>query len=901
MRLRVIAWNSALLLLGASLAASLAAGAPGVLKPKPAVRAPASAAAKAPAPAALAAGANPARLPHVVRPTSESLDLTLDPAQQGYGGSVTIGLKVSARADSFQLNSRSLAITRLALAGPTGEIPVTHSLAARERITVRAAKPLEPGSYTLEIGFTQEFGTRATSLYHVKHGSDWYSFTDFECDNAREAFPCWDEPEFKIPWQVKLTAPDSDLVLSNTPIEGTATQRHRKTVSFQQTPPLPSYLVAFMCGPFDAVPVPGPPIPTRIITLRGQGALAAEAVRQVPPILGALEAYFGRDYPYKKLDFIGVPEYLWGAMENPGAITFVDSGLLLDPVSATGAERRRLASTLAHELSHMWFGDFVTLEWWDDVWLNESFASWMGDKITQLVFPEFNLPLEELDGTYRAYAQDDLLSTHAMRERVGDGTNLDQVFDALAYDKGEAVLGMIEQWIGPDEFRNGVLGYLEAHAWGNAEAADLWHELSKASGKDVTGVLETFLDQPGVPIVRARLLPGGQVELSQQRYVVAGEAAPIQSPWKIPVVLRFSDGKKEYTQRVLLTSPAERVTLEPPITPLWLHPNADERGYYHWQVSPDQMSALASAPLGERERAGYVRNLKVLLSGGMLHGDEYLMGLARFAHDASPRVGSAVLDGLDHVKRTFVTDSLRPEFARYVAHTLRPMMDRLGETPKPGESVDAAELRARVIAMLGWDGGDAGLRASGLERARAWLVNPASLDPTLIDPMIRLSALSNDTTLYAAYRDRFENAQGPEDHVRFLTSFGWFHDPALVDRTLDYALHGPLHAQDFRRVFIGMDTEALRMRVWDWSRQHYAQLATRLPVTQRSTLIRYADGCSRERLEAARAFFSDPARDPVGADRELSELAGRVASCVSDRDREGAAVARALAASGDWP
>jgi alanyl aminopeptidase len=896
MRGRVMSWCCAAMMTLGAMPGGAAAGTATV----GATSAPAIKSA-APAATSLAPQLNRARLPRTVYPTAESVDLSLDPSQPGYGGSVTISIRVTSRCDSFQFNARSLEITRLALSNAAGEIAVTHSLAPRERITVHAGGSLEPGPYRLEIEFKQEFGSRGTTLYHVHNGGEWYSFTDFESANARQAFPCWDEPEFKIPWQVKLTVPAADLVLSNTPIEGSVTQHDRKTVSFEQTPPLPSYLVAFMCGPFDEVPVPGTSIPTRIITLKGQAPMAAEAAHEVPSILTSLESYFGRPYPYKKLDFIAVPEYLWGAMENPGAITFLDNWILIDPASTTDEQRRLLAGTIAHELSHMWFGDLVTMQWWDDLWLNESFASWMGDKITQQVYPEFNMPLEQLDGAFRAYREDDLASTHAMRQHVDENINLDQMADALAYDKGEAVLGMFEQWIGPDAFRKGVLAYLEAHAWGNAEGSDLWNELSKASGQDVAGAMETFLDQPGVPIVRAKALPGGAVELSQERYLVAGAIASHPSKWKIPVVLRFSDGKEVHTQRLLLSEATQRVQLVPPVSPAWLHPNADERGYYHWQVASDQLAALAHAPLNERERVGYVRNLQILLSGGMLHGDEYLHGLEQFANDPSPRVGAAVLDGLEFVKFSFVTRELRPAYARFVARVLRPLLERLGDTPTKGEGLDVSSLRARVMEILGWDGGDAAVRSAALTRARAYLNAPGSLDPTLISATLRLSALSNDTTLYATYRQRFETATDPETRSRFLGSLGWFHEPSLLDRTFDYALHGPIRPQELRVLFFGLDTEELRERSWDWFRQHYSEVAERLPEVFRSALVRFANGCSNERLEAARVFFSDPAHAPLGTDRELSELTGRVTSCVGLREREGAAVAHALAASGARP
>jgi len=229
------------------------------------------------------------------------------------------------------------------------------------------------------------------------------------------------------------------------------------------------------------------------------------------------------------------------------------------------------------------------------------------------------------------------------------------------------------------------------------------------------------------------------------------------------------------------------------------------------------------------------------------------------------------------------------------------VMDRLGDTPAKGEGLDVSMLRARVMEILGWDGGDPELRSTALARARAYLETPASLDPTLIDAVIRLSALSNDTTLYATYRRRFEAAKDPEEHYHFLMGLIWFHDPALLDQTFDYALHGPLRPQDLRLLFIGLDTEELRERAWNWSRQHYAELSARMPEVYRTALVRFADGCSNERLEAARVFFSEPAHAPLGTERELAELSGRVSSCVGLREREGTAVTRALSANGVRP
>src|SRR6185369_11329192 len=332
-----------------------------------------------------------------------------------------------------------------------------------ERTTFRGAKPLPPGAYTLDIAFSGPFDTKATGLYHLKARDDWYAFTQFEANDARQAFPCWDEPEFKIPWSLKIEAPAGLVVLGNTPVEKKTEASGRQTVTFQRTPPMPSYLVAFAVGPFEFVDIPGTSVPARVVTPKGQTALAGEAVKMTGPLLTALEAYFKRPYPFPKLDLIAVPEYNYGAMENPGLITFNDRGILLEPNATTDEQRARLAGTITHELAHMWFGDLVTMTWWDDLWLNESFAEWMGNKITDQVYPQYRLPIQEVQDTRRAYGKDDHASTHAMRQRVDETVNLDQMADALAYQKGQAVLGMVETWTGPEVFRQGVIDYLKAH------------------------------------------------------------------------------------------------------------------------------------------------------------------------------------------------------------------------------------------------------------------------------------------------------------------------------------------------------------------------------------------------------------------------------------------------------
>lgn len=842
------------------------------------------------------AAADGARLGHAVVPTAQSVRLTLDPAKHAYSGEVAIELSAAAALDSFELNARGQRLERVTLSGPDGAIPMTTGAAPHDRLVIRPARRIVAGSYTLDIVFTNDFDTRAASLYRLETGGDAYTFTQFEADDARGAFPCWDEPEFKIPWRVTLIVPDGQLAIANTPVERESVADGMRTVEFKVTKPLPSYLLAFAAGPLEAVPIPGMSVPGRVITVKGASAMAADVVRQTPLLLAALERYFGRPYPYEKLDLLAVPEFLYGAMENAGAITFADRNLLMDPNRSSVQQRRRLAEINAHELSHMWFGDLVTMEWWDDLWLNESFASWLGDKITQQVFPEFDSAVRELEGSGRALATDSRLSTRAIRQPVDQNVNLEQLADVLAYSKGQAVLGMFEHWMGQDVFRKGVIAYLDAHAFGSATASDLWSALAKASGRDVGAAMSTFLDQPGVPLVSAEPLAGGKVRLTQRRFLNYGSSAPDPQLWQIPVVLEFSEGGRSHTQSVLLTAAEQTVTLEGARLPAWIHPNADERGYYRWSLPARDLDRLAAAgAMGTRERVGFLANAGALLDAGTLHGDEYLRTIERFRDDPQPEVVDAVAVALQRVKRAFVTPELQDAFARYVRETLGPAFRRVGYAATPGEPPSLTSLRGTLIGWLGDDGRDPGVLAHAQALARDYLRDPASIDPSLADAALRLAAIGGDVAFYDEIQKRFETARSPVERTRALTTLGSFRDPALLERTLAYALSGPLRPQELRFVSQGIGSDPRgEQRLFEWMTQHYAAIVSRVPPNFAAFMPFYASGCSAQRLEAARAFFASPEHSMTGTQQQLAKVADQVNDCVGLRGREGAAVAKYL-------
>ena len=834
------------------------------------------------------------RLRRDVVPTFESISLNLDARKPGYTGSVRIDLRVDAATDSFQLNSEGLTLGRLTLRGAKGIVPSTHRAAGPAAVALRTRSPLKPGAYTLHIDFANTFNTRAQGIYRLETGGEWYCFTQFESDDARKAFPCWDEPSFKIPYQLTLAVPRGHRALTNTPVAHVTPGKVTKTVMFRRTKPLPSYLLAIAAGPLEMVPITGMSVPGNVVCVKGASALAGTASTMAPRLLGALERYFGRPYPYEKLDVIAVPEFWPGAMENAGLVTFRDDVLLVEPKTVSVRQLSRLSVYMAHEFAHMWFGDLVTMEWWDDLWLNEAFAEWMGNKISDEVYPEYKMHVQDLQATQGAMKIDARLSTRAIRQPVSALDNLLQAADELAYKKGQAVLGMFEQWLGPDKFRAGVLDYLNAHEWGNAVGSDLWSALSKASGKDASGPMSTFLDQGGVPLVTAEIQPDGRVRLSQRRFLSYGAQAAGDPLWKIPVALTYSDGLAVRTKRFLLSEREATVELEGDRAPIWVNPNAGAAGYYRWTLSPEAMQKLAQSAaeiMSPAERVGYLGNLTALLDAGLLHGDEYVRLLARFADDPSPEVLSALADGVDQVRRVFVTPELAEPFAVYVRQTLGPALGRLGLTRRPGEEDGVSLVRPELVHMLGDYGKDDRILAFADSLAKQYIAASGSVDPSLAGVALDLSALHADAALFAEYKRRFETARVPADRSRFLAALGFFRDPKIVEEALRYSLQGPLRPQEIFTIpnVVGLAVEYEEIP-YRWMTENFGAISTKIPPMFSVFMPQFASGCSVKRLEAAKSFFAEPSRSVPGADKELAKIADQVNDCAGLREREGAVV-----------
>ncbi len=835
-----------------------------------------------------------ARLGRDVVPTFQAVELEIDADQEDYRGSVRITLEVRQPADRFRLHAREMELTSVALEGPEGPIEARHEREADDLVLFRVDAPLAKGEHTLTIDFAGPFNTQAVALYRMEQDGVGYAFTQFQAADARGAFPCFDEPGFKIPWQLTLRVPEAHLAVTNTPVETETADDGWTTRVFQKTKPLPSYLIALATGPLDTVEMPGLGVPGRIVTPKGLTGLTAIAIEQTPPILKALEGYFGEPYPYEKLDYIAIPEYWPGAMEHPGAVTYASSILLLDPASASLAQRRLLAKVIAHELAHMWFGDKVTMEWWDDLWLNESFADWMGDKITHLVFPQLRLDLEVIRDAQEVMGSDARPTSSAIRRPVESTDTLLQDV-GVQYNKGKAVLGMFEAWIGPDTFRKGVLDYIATNAWGNATADALWTALDSAAGGQVSRALATFVDQPGLPIVEAEPLGGGRLRLTQRRFG-AEEVDLTDQTWSIPVGLRYSARGETSSRVVLLDTKTADVDLG--ATDGWVYPKADGQGYYRWQV-PDEalmrLTAEASTILSEAERMDLVGNLSALLGAGTLDGGRYFAALEGLAADPEPMVVGSVLDSLSGVQKPFVPADLEDKYAAYLRRALRPALDGVGFTPREGESETTTLVRPRLLLWLGDDGRDQEIQRFAGEQAAAYLEDPGSVPPSIAGACLTLASMDGSPEQFEVMKERFESAEAPTERARYLQSLGSFRDPALVERALDYAFSGPLRTNELFVIPGNLTrTPSGSDRAYRWMTENYATLAERLPAEFMGFMPFFAGGCSADRLESARAFFGEPEHQATGTPRMIGRVAAQVDECLALRAREGDSARRFL-------
>jgi alanyl aminopeptidase len=865
-----------------------------------------------PAPAQSSAAASPkapvaeaappdgnARLDERVRPTRYALELSIDPRASTFSGKTTIAVEVREPTRMVQLHAEAMTALTATVEQGGRSIALTTRSGPNGGLALDLSEPLATGAATLTFAYEAPLPEVPVGLYRVNAGENAYAYTQFEPLEARKAFVCFDQPSFKVPFETTLRVPASMIALSNAP-EASRAAEPDGTVRFQfrETPPLPTYLIAFAVGDFDVMaarPDAMGGVPFRIITTKGQGALTAWTLARTPKILAALTEWFGRPYPYAKLDLVAVPNFGAGAMENAGLVTFRERFLLLDGDAATQDERLDSEGIIAHELAHMWFGDLVTMNWWDDLWLNEAFATWMSTRTVARVSPDAGARIAALRSSGFVMGLDSLANTRAIRQPIRDGGDVYNAFDGITYVKGRAVLGMLESWLGERAFQQGVRAYLDAHAHGTATTADLLAALSAASGKPVEETVRAFLDQPGVPLLDvevtcgqgARVVPA-TVRLRQSRYQMQGTELSAGEPWKIPVCVRYELRGKLMRECFRLDGAEATVSLGAPGCPAWLHPNAQEEGYYRWSLDPERLAALTGplrAKLLLEERVALAGHVMALLRAGRLELPVALERIEDLAADRHPQVVEGVIDALREIDRVAVTDATEAAWQAVVQRLLGPHLARLGKTARASDSPRDRLVRPRLVSALAEMGGDAALRAEARAQVEAFLAGKPGVTAEDFEQSAAMASWDGDDALWQTLRDALQRPLSPAVRVMVIGAMGRFEDPALLTRSLDLLLDGTLLAQDFRTMTGGIGrTEPTARLAFGWLEGHYDAVVEKLGEKSAPRLPGMGEGlCDAEGRARVAGFFAATARAPAGTERNLGLVLERIDSCIGRR------------------
>jgi aminopeptidase N len=823
----------------------------------------------------------------------------------------TILVDVPQPTSHVVMHGRGLTIARVSarpVEGPAIEGRATSRLAhggvAPEELVLTFARPLPAGQAVLLIRYEAPFADDLAGLYRVSENGVYYAFSQFEATDARRAFPCFDEPGFKTPYDVTITAPKGQLALTNSP-ETSHEDRPDGTVAhhFETSPPLPSYLVAFAVGGFDVLEGQSAPFPIRVITTRGRSKLAGLALDAATALVRKLGDYFDIRYPYAKLDLVAVPDFDAGAMENAGLITFRDVLVLLDPAQATVSLRRRQALVIAHELAHQWFGDLVTMQWWDDIWLNEGFATWAEAKVVDQWKPTFGATMDEIAGIQAVMDTDSLRSARAVRQPVLSSSDAMESFDDLTYDKGAAILRMIESWLGADTFRRGVQRYLVDNSWKNARADDLFKALDYVSAQKVGELASGFLDQPGVPAVKVAWKcggkGGGQLDLRQSQWQPFGAAPPPARTWVVPVCT-FSDAQKGKGCFTLGAQPLPRDLGAR--CPTWIYPNAEGGGYYRYDLDRAQLHALAGASRGLSavDRMGLIAGVWALVRQGAIGPSLLLDLLPRFDGDTDRHVVEEVITVLTGLSDSLIEDGARESFRRYAAARIGPRARSLGwdkAPPTPNDSDDRALERRALLAAMGDLVEDKTTLAEADQYAEKWLKDPASVSGEIATIALPLASKRAGAARLEALRAAARSTRTPEERMNVIRAMGSFEDAAVLRKALDLTLTDELRLSELRYIFgAAVQSRAARPVLFAWEKGNWDGLLKRIPgAFGRASLVAVAgSACTREEREQAEAFFVPATKGLEGVKRPLDEKLEHAGLCVALRDHFGAEVTKYL-------
>ncbi len=858
-------------------------------------------------------GTPQAKLPEWATPLEYKLQLTIDPSQSEFSGAVEIHVELAQATDVVWLHGDDFSISRAAW---RDENDVEHvgrytEVGHSGVVKFELGQMVEPQTIALHIAFSRDFATDLAGLYKVERKDGAEIFTQFEATDARKAFPSFDEPRFKVPFTFQLLVPAHLQAVTNTPELQRTVNDGWATLDFAITKPLPTYLVAFAVGEFDIVDggliaanaYRDRPIPFRAIAIKGKGDKLGYAIKHTERMVLALEEYFGREYPYEKLDIIAVPDFSAGAMENAGLITYREQLLLIGD-EPTISEQKSYYTVHAHELAHQWFGNLVTMPWWDDLWLNESFASWMEGKIVDQLRPDLRGLEGDLKSLQRVMDADSLVAARQIREPIKTNGDIDNAFDGITYTKGGGVLSMFENYIGEDLFRQGVQLHMQRFAWGNATAPDFIESMAQATEKpELVNAFLSFIEQPGVPLVNvdwhckegADAQAALVLDLAQSRYFPLGSTGDPQQTWNIPMcVSAVADDRENFC--FILSEAKQQVQFDVGQCPTLVAINKDAAGYYRWTLTETQWEQqLAQLPkLNNLEHINLVSSLNASIQAGKSSPDRLIQSAAAFEQLASFESKFLPMGSLEMLAEKYASDQEKQAMNRYLKALYGPYLDQLGFDANTAldksDPALASSTRRNLVDLFATTLKDPELRAALTTSAKQYAgyeadgqIQEDAMNPELVSVALSVAVQELGEPFYNHLEMLLSTTDDGKQRGRILTGMSATTVPALSDRVLGMVISTDTRMNEKGTMIFGQ----LRMpetqnNTYEWFKDKYGTLAMFLPdgFLAFAPMIGY-DFCSTEQLADLQDFFKDEIKPGSGAERNMAKVTEMITNCAT--------------------